>query len=343
VARSSALVRRTLAIAFAFVAVSCLAASSVRAQTASDVQRALEVTDAVIERATTLANCGPGETRLPCAYLGQAVALQASARSSYASGFYRDALALTLRARDRAYSAIRLLQDATGGEFVRFSLERTDALIDRIAPVVRASGVDAALRLIDVAVDLQRRARAQAEAGRPRAALSATTQARERAWRALRLAEGTQVGGLERTRALLDRTAELLRDSAWLGGSGDPASTHYRRAVEMQDRAYDRLETGEPRRAADLTLRARDQLQKALQAAERAPDREAVERALARDAQALATLSTTLPAGDPRRDALDRAEDHHRRAQEHFQAGRYAQAMAELRAAEEIRLRLGRP
>lgn len=322
--------------------VALFGASVAHAQSGADVQRALEVTDGVIDRARSLSDCGPGETRLPCVYLDQSVALQTSARSSYASGFYRDALALTLRARDRAYSALRLLQDATRGEFVRFSLERTDALIDRIAPFVRASGVESALRLLDVAVEVQARARAQAEAGRPRAALSATTQARERAWRALRLADGGQVGGAERSRAVIDRTDELLRDAAWLEGAGDPAAVHYRRAADTQARARDRLETGEPRRAVELSLRAREQIARGLEAAERAPDRETVERALERSAQALATLRGSIGAGDPRRADLERAEDHHRRAQEHFEAGRDAQAMAELRASEELRLRLDR-
>ena len=78
------------------------------AQASTDVQRAIEVTQGVIDRASTQLSCPPGEQSLGCAYLAQAVTLQASARGSYGSGFYRDALALTQRARDRAYSALRV-------------------------------------------------------------------------------------------------------------------------------------------------------------------------------------------------------------------------------------------
>jgi hypothetical protein len=199
-------------------------AREVLAQTAADVQRALEITQGVIDRAGTQLSCPPGQQSLGCAYLAQAVTLQASARGSYGSGFYRDALALTQRARDRAYSALRVGADATSGEFVRFSLERTDALLDRVGPPVRESGVEAALRLLDVAFDAQRRAKQAALDGRPRVATTATYQARERALRALRLADGARGMTPERAQSILSRTDELLGDGSWLAEGGASAS-----------------------------------------------------------------------------------------------------------------------
>ena len=184
------------------------------AQTLADAQRVLEVTQSVLDRASATITCPPGDLRLPCTYLQQAVTLQQSARSSFAGGFYRDAIALSLRARDRAYSALRTAQDATGGEFVRVSIERTDALIGRVALVVRASSSERARRQLDLAVEMQDRAKAQLQAGRPRAAMSATTQARDRAFRALRLTDGAIPGASDRARAALERTDDLLRASA---------------------------------------------------------------------------------------------------------------------------------
>jgi len=311
------------------------------AQTTTDVQRAIDVTQSVLDRATGTLSCTPSDTRLSCQYLSQAISLQGSARSSYASGFLRDALALTLRARDRAYSALRAGQDATGGEFVRFSLERTDALLDRVAPPVRESGVNAALRLLDVAFDLERRARQQAENGRPRAALTTTFQARERALRALRLAEGGAGANPARAYEAVARTDELLRDAAWVEGTAE-AAVPYGRAIATQGRAHQRLDAGDARLAFDLTMKAREELSRALARADRPADRSAVERELLANAQNLELARTRAGTGGDASAtaALERAEDHQKRAQDLFQQGRYAAALSEVRASKDALGRL---
>lgn len=317
-----------------------LAARPAGAQTVSDVQRAIDVTQGVIDRASAQLSCAPGEPGLACVYLGQAVTLQASARGSYGSGFLRDALALTMRARDRAYSALRVGQDVTGGEFLRFSLERTDALLDRIAPAVRESRVEAALRLLDVAYDAQRRAKQAALDGRPRVAMSATYQARERGMRALRLADGTRGASPERARAILDRTDDLLREAAWLEGAGASASL-YQRALGIEARARTRLSAGDARRAVDLSLEAREVLSRGLGKADRPVERAVVERGIATNAATLERARQRIGGDAERRRRLDRAEEHQRRAQDHLREGRLAPALAELRASKDDLSRLG--
>jgi hypothetical protein len=304
------------------------------AQAATDVQRAIEVTQGVIDRASAQLSCPPGEQKLACVYLNQAVTLEASARGSYGSGFYRDALALTLRARDRAYSAIRLGSDATGGEFVRFSIERTDALLDRVAPPVRESGMESALRLLDVAFDAQRRAKQAAQDGRPRVATTATYQARERALRALKLADGARAVTPDRASAILQRTDDLIRVGAWLA-EGGASSGHYHRAVSLETRARTRLDAGDSRRAIELSFESRDALSTGFARADHPVKGAAVERELTANGAAL-DLARTKVGDDPeRKKRFDRAEDHQRRAQEHFGAGRFAAALAELRASKD--------
>ncbi len=317
-----------------------LGASPASAQMGPDVQRAIDVTQGVIDRAAGALTCPPGEDRLPCVYFGQALSLQASARVSYSSGFLRDALALTMRARDRAYSALRVGQDATGGEFVRFSLERTEALLDRVAPVVRASGVDAAMRLLDVAFDAERRANQAALDGRPRLALSGTYQAREHALSALRLAEGTRGGTLEGARSILERTDDLLRDGAWLADAGASAAP-YARAVALEGRAHARLDAGDAAHASAFALRARDALTQALGHADRPLQRAFVERELAANANALEQARGRIGDDADRRRRFERAEDHQRRAQDHLREGRFAPALSELRASKDDLSRLG--
>jgi hypothetical protein len=307
------------------------------AQTSTDVQRAIDVTQGVLDRASGTLSCTPSDTRLGCQYLSQAISLQGSARSSYASGFLRDALALTLRARDRAYSALRTGQDQTGGEFVRFSLERTDALLDRVAPPVRESGVNASLRLLDVAFDLERRARQLVENGRPRVALTTTFQARERALRALRLAEGAAGTNPARAYEAVARTDELLRDAAWVEGTAE-AAVPYGRAIATQGRAHQRLDAGDARLAFDLTMKAREEL--SLARADRPADRAAVERELLANAQNLELARTRAGTDAAGSAALERAEDHQKRAQDLFQQGRYAAALSEVRASKDALGRL---
>ncbi len=256
--------------ALVFVLAAASPATPAGAQTLADAQRAIDVTQSVIDRASTTVSCSPGDLRLPCAYLAQAITLQQSARSSAGSGFYRDAIGLALRARDRAYSALRTGQDATGGEFVRLSIERTDALIGRVALVVRASESERARRQLDLAVELQAKAKSMAQAARPRAALTATSQARDRAFRALRLTDGATPGAPDRARAALERTDDLLRASAGMADvpTAQPA---FAWARQLQERGWNRLRAGDAARALDLTLAARDELGRALDRADRAP------------------------------------------------------------------------
>jgi len=319
------------------LAVAGLAAAPPRrahAQVATDVQAAIDITQGVIDRASGTLRCPPGDATLACTYYGQAISLQASARASYASGFLRDALALTFRARDRVYSALRVGQDATGGEFVRFSLERTDALLDRVAPPVRESGVDQAHRLLDVAFDLESRARAAGDGGRPRLALTITFQARERALAALRLADGAVLASPERAGALLDRTDDLLRAEAWLADAGASANP-YARAIELESRARARLAAGDGRRAVELSLQARDALAKAFGKADRPLGRAAVERELSENATALEMARARADGDSEANDRVQRAEQHHHQAQEHFREGHLALALSELRASRE--------
>lgn len=330
--------RSVWVLAAAIVAFDLVQPARVLAQDANGVQRAIEVTQGVIDRASLSTGCTAGSSgQLECVYLSQAVALQGSARNSYAAGFNRDALATTLRARDRAYSSLRVAHDASRGEFVVFSIERTDALLDRIAPTVRASGQELALRQLDIALDLQANAKTLAASGRPRAALSATTQARNKSLRALRLADGSVNAHPDRAKAILDRTQDLLAESAWLAQAGASAAP-YEKALRTQDRAWERFRALDPARAVDLSLRAREQLGQAFLKAERPVDRAAVETALRANAEALASLRGSMGSANP--GDLERAEAHQRIAQEHFEAGRLAQALAALRQSQEIRARL---
>jgi hypothetical protein len=229
--------------------------------------------------------------------------------------------------------------DATGGEFVRFSIERTDALLDRVAPPVRESGMENALRLLDVAFDAQRRAKQAAENGRPRVATTATYQARERALRALKLADGARAVTPDRASAILQRTDDLIRDGAWLAESGASAS-HNRRAVALEGRARTRVDAGDSRRAMELSFEARDALSVGFAKADKPVQGAAVEREIAANGAALDQARPRVGDDAGRKKRFESAENHQRRAQEHFGAGRFAAALAEVRASRDELSRL---
>jgi hypothetical protein len=169
--------------------------------------------------------------------------------------------------------------------------------------------------------------------------MTATYQARERALRALKLADGARGTTPERARAILGRTDELLRDGAWLADAGGSAHL-YARALALEARAGARLDAGDPRRAIELSFEARDALGQGLAKADRPVQRAAVERELATSGAALDRMRPRVGDDAERRRRFGRAEDHQRRAQEHLGAGKFAAALAELRAARDELSRL---
>jgi hypothetical protein len=322
-----------LGLAWLAAAALALTPASAHAQPASTVRAQIENTQSAIDRASATLRCPPGDVGLACTYYAQALSLQTSARASYSSGFLRDALALTFRARDRVSSALGVGQDPTGVEFVRFSLERTDALLDRVAPSVRDANLDRAQRLLASAFDLERRARMAVDAGRVRLALIATFQSRERALGALRVADGAVLATPEGARAMLERTDDLLRAEAWLADAGASAGP-YGRAIELEGKARGRLDAGDAKRAIELSLGSRDALARAFGKADHPLGRALVERRLSDNASDLETMRAF--ADDPaERDQLARAEEHHHQAQQQFRAGRLALALEELHASRE--------
>ena len=325
----------------AFVLLLFCFAPAAHAQTASDVLGALDRTDQVIARADAAIAAHPNQLALD--YLDQARQFQARARSAYSAGLLADALRLTDTARRRAFAALEVAQQAGSSDFLQFAIERTDAFLDRIAPFLSDCPNEQATRLFTTALDLQRRAKDALQLGRPRVALSMTTDARGRATRALRLAEASCGESSDRAQRAVERTDQLLDDSAWLSDAGSKAARAYDAAVASQQRAHRQLEQGRYPEALDLTLSARDQLVRALSRSDRPLARDAVAQAVQASAERLdhaRTIASAAAAG-PKRDALDLASQHQRRAQDLLERGQLAACLAEVHAVRTILERAG--
>jgi hypothetical protein len=303
-----------------------------------DVRLALDRTDEVISRADGIVS--GSDNQLARDYLDQAKQLQSRARSALDALLLADAVRLTEAARRRAFAAIELVRQAGSAEFLTFALERTDALLDRIATVLRECPNEQGDRLYARAQESQKRAREMLRAGRPRLALSLTMQARELAMRALRVSEESCGQISDRARRSVERTRQLLDDSAWLAQAGDKSARGYEQAIRLERRAEQQLDSSHFRQALDLSQSARDALVRALNQAERPLARETVAEQVRRSAGRLQDASSRADEARERQ-AVERAGDHQRRAEQMLDRNRLAAALAEVHAVASILERAG--
>ncbi len=141
--------------------------------------------------------------------LGQAQAQLERAREQFRERHFGVALQL-------ANGSMRLIQQALqvddGQQWhpdrVGRELERTQRLLDRAAPVIRQSGNQRALQLLEHAIASQDRARRALDDRRPLLAVRHTREARGQAQRALGMAEGPI--DLELARRAIQQTDQLI-------------------------------------------------------------------------------------------------------------------------------------
>lgn len=140
------------------------------------VRRELERTDRLIERASpTVHESGNAEA---IRVLDRSVEMQARAHAQFGRERPLMALRLTRDARELVHRALRLGEGPVNQDAVERGLRQTDQLIERVEPVVRASGDEQAIRLLEAGLRHQERARAFFKEERLRAALAQTRVAR---------------------------------------------------------------------------------------------------------------------------------------------------------------------
>ena len=149
----------------------------------------LERTRELIDRARDrIEECDNDRAR---ALLRVAVEMQSRAEAAAKENRYLAALQLTLSARERTMTALRLckLEDDSEQASER-ALQRTDALIERARELVGDTGNEQARTLLGRAIELQNEAWAHFRGSRFDAAFRLTTSARSLAQRAIRLVKG---------------------------------------------------------------------------------------------------------------------------------------------------------
>jgi hypothetical protein len=151
------------------------------------VETALRKVDNLIERVT-----GPvRESGNPRAaeLLQKAVDVQARARAAFRNRQLREAVRLTMSARDLAFRALELALGNASPPAAEQALAETDELLSDWAGPISDSDSAEAASLLEQARTLQRSAREQFSAGRVQEALSSTTRARRLLQRAIDLVQ----------------------------------------------------------------------------------------------------------------------------------------------------------
>jgi hypothetical protein len=243
-----------------------MAAPPVMAQTADDVQRALERTDEKISQAEMV--LAGGDNAQAQAELDAAKALQTQARAAYDQGvvaagdvqlrLFRQSVDLTLRARLRADRAISLIRGLPDPYCVLMQLERTRELLERARDRIEECDIDRARALLRAAFEMQVRAEAAARDGRYLAALQLTMSARERGHRALRMCnlEDNLRDAAERA---LARTDELISRARDLVAEHDSEQARHalNRAIEVEAEALAQFRADHFEASLRLTQSAR--------------------------------------------------------------------------------------
>jgi HEPN domain-containing protein len=320
------------------VGVPLLLVSAAEAQNRAAIERELEKTDAVIERAKEAVSAS---RNLKAENLLQmAVELQGRGREAGRQLRYRLALDLTLKAREKAYEAIGFTKRGEENEnLVLKAIERTDRIIDRAREAAGDLDQRRASSLLDMAVNNQQRAREFFAEHRLKMALKLTAEARQMAQKILRLAGN---GGrmdrlaqreLDATERFLDKAAVILQESP-----NQTAVELLEKAGGFLAKAKDALDQNAFDRSIKNSQKAAEMVEKALRLVEEDIAPSAVEVAIEQN-QSVIERGEEVMKGSVSREAVDlfqKGLSHQSKAREYYGEGEYRAALAEAKVANRL-------
>jgi len=240
----------------------------------------IERTDALIERVTALLGTDAPEEALEL--LAEATELAAEAHTAFDAGDYREAMHLIRRASALAERAERfgagvpgmpghgLPPGGPGGggmlteERVAAELDATDDVIERVTPIIEASGNADAIALLEEAVSVQADARTAFEADSYDEAMRLTRDAQRLATRAASLIPPDVPA--DEVLAAIEMTDEMISTATpTIEASGnEEAITILENATALQAEAHSSYDAGDYREAMMKTINARNLVDRAL-------------------------------------------------------------------------------
>ena len=224
-----------------------------------------------------------------------------------------------------AAPSVAQAQDPTRDR-VQIALDVTDRRIEQAQVLVSSSDHPNAEVELNLAIDLQSRARSAFDATQLRISMTLTLEARGHADKAIAIIKGLPdpdrvLVQLERTRELIERARDRIEECG-----SDRAHALLRVALEMQVRAEAAAGEGRYLAALQLTLSARERALKALRMCNLEDNlHDAAERALARTDEVIGRARDRVAeAGDEAaRAALSRAADLEAQAQAQFRSDHF--------------------
>jgi hypothetical protein len=232
--------------------------------------------------------------------------------------------------------AIRMLRGDGRGPDVAEEIDRTQRILDRVTETPAAD--PSLARLVEQAVDMQRRAFRSAEQGETAIAVEQTRGARTLALRALRAGGPAAASSEEDALRAVQLTDDILEGARGVAAEAadDALARRIAEAARQQDAAHRALDADDYPQAIRLTSAARDAVRAALRAVDVTVDPAAVETALSRTDAVIEELRGAVGGHAGARAFLERASTRQRDARQALADGDARRALALTRVAHNL-------
>jgi hypothetical protein len=323
---------------FVGITVSLLLSTAVEAQTRANVERELQKTDDVIDRAREAVSASRNLKAENL--LSMAVELQGGGREAGRQSRYRLALELTLKAREKAYEAIGYTRkDEENEHVVLRAIERTDQIIDKAKDAAADLDRKRARSLMEMTTGSQQKAKEFFREHRLKMALKFTLKARENARRLVELARnGKRTSRLAEKE--LQRAYELIEKSSVIisRSQNQSAEELLGRARSLQTEARDLANQEAFSRSMEMSQQARQMVEKALKLAEKDIAPEMAEQAIRQNEKLIRTGEEEMKAAAVPEAVriFEQGLSHQDMARKHLQEGKYQAALAEAKVANRL-------
>lgn len=308
------------------------------AQIREEVEKELDRTDRVIERAKEAA----AESRNPKAenLLKLAMNLQGTAKEAFEGERFWLAAKLTLRAREKAFEAIGVTRRSEENEnLVLKAIERTDQIIAKAKGKAFLADNQRAFSLLEIAIRNQQKAKEFYHEHKLKVALKLTLKARESAQKSIDLAEQKNKlerfakKELEKTDKLIDKASPIVKENGNVR-----AQDLFDKGADRQEMAKDLFGQKRFNVAIKNTQKARDFILKALKTVEENPTPRMVEKAIERNDDLINKLGPQIKVSG-NQEAIDPFENglsHQEKAKLYLAEGKLKAALAQAKVARRL-------
>lgn len=325
---------------FLFIAVGIplFLVNAAEAQIKENIERELEKTDMVIDRAKEVVS----QSRNLKAenLLKMADKLQERARDEFKMIRYRLAVELTLKARTKAYEAIGFTKkDEENENLVLKAIERTDQIMSKAKETASGLVNRRVFSLLEGALSSQQKAKEFFREHKLKMALKFTLKARDTAQKVLSLTnKGKRLDRLaqkelEITDRLIERASVIIQES-----KNRTANELLNQSRSLQKKAWDMFNQKRFAKAIKSSQKARELVQKALRLVEEDVTPQMVENAIQQNERLIEKGIEKIDAvSNPEaQSTFENGLSHQSKAKEYYHEGKFKAALAEAKVANRL-------